>query len=199
MSMQTQIFHKIKKEIRILAFDDGPFQKNNRSALLVGVVFRGGQFMDGVLKREIAVDGNNAQQEIVNAARNMKFKDVRVIMLDGITFAGFNTVNIQKIYEETKLPVIVVLRKKPDFDKFKEAVSRLIHSKERLGCVDAAGPVYYTSTKTGRLALQCAGIKASDAGKIVAETCTRAAYPEPLRAAHLIASGIVLGESRGQA
>lgn len=194
-----QHFKRIKKEIRILAFDDGPFHKGDERTILVGVVFRGGQFMDGVLKRDISVDGNDAQKEIVNSVRGMKFKDVRVIMLDGITFAGFNTVDIQEIYQATKLPVIVVLRKKPDFDGFKKAVGKLSHAEERLQCVDAAGEVYYAATKNGRLAYQCAGIKSEDAGKIVAETCTRANYPEPLRVAHLIAGGIILGESIGRA
>ena len=194
-----QNFRNIKSEIRILAFDDGPFKKDNKSTILVGAVFRGGHFMDGVLKRDITVDGADAEKEIVAVVRQMKFKDVRVIMLDGITFAGFNSVNIKDIYKETKLPVIVVLRRKPDFDEFKKAISKLPHAEQRLACVDAAGEIYWVTVGKSRLAFQCAGIKSGDAGKIVAEACTRAAYPEPLRAAHLIAGGIVLGESSGRA
>jgi endonuclease V-like protein UPF0215 family len=190
---------KVKEEIRILAFDDGPFGKGTQKTALVGVIFRGGSFMDGMLKREIAVDGTDAEHELIDAVQRMKFKDVRVILLDGITFAGFNTVNIQKIHEETKLPVVVVLRKKPNFDEFLNAIGRLPHSAERTDCVEAAGPIFWTKVGNNRLAFQTAGIPEHDAAEIIRVSCSHANMPEPLRAAHLIASGIVLGESVGRA
>jgi hypothetical protein len=37
------------------------------------------------------------------------------------------------------------------------------------------------------------------AARIIQITSTRSNIPEPLRVAHLIATGIVLGESRGKA
>jgi uncharacterized protein len=36
-------------------------------------------------------------------------------------------------------------------------------------------------------------------GKIIRLSSTRGNIPEPLRVAHLIATGIILGESRGKA
>lgn len=193
-------FKKVKGEVRILAFDDGPFKhKGKGKTVLVGVIFRGGSFMDGLLKREIDIDGTDAEKEIIDAARKMKFRDVRVIMLDGITFAGFNTVNIKNINEKTGLPVIVVLRKKPKFEEFLAAVGKLPHSKERVACVEAAGEVFWAKVREKRLAFQKAGILEKDAAQIIRVSSTRANMPEPLRVAHLIASGIVLGESVGRA
>ena len=192
-------FKKVKEEIRILAFDDGPFTKEANRTVLIGVIFRGGSFMDGVLKRDITVDGTDAEHELIDAAQKMKFKDVRVMLLDGITFAGFNTVNIQKIHEETKLPVVVVLRKKPNFEEFLKAVERLPHAKERIACVEAAGPVSWAKIGNNRLAFQTAGLSEKEAAEIIKVSCSHANMPEPLRAAHLIASGIVLGESVGRA
>jgi len=192
-------FKKVKEETRILAFDDGPFQKGGHKTVLIGVIFRGGSFMDGMLKRDITVDGTDAEHEIIEAAQKMKFKDVRVILLDGITFAGFNTVNIQKIHAETRLPVIVVLRKKPNFDEFLNAIGRLPHSRERTECVKAAGEVFWSKVGENRLAFQAAGISEKDAAEIIRVSCRHANMPEPLRTAHLIASGVVLGESVGRA
>lgn len=192
-------FKKIKEEIRILAFDDGPFKKGGHKTVLIGVVFRGGSFMDGMLRRDITIDGTDAEQELIGATQKMKFKDVRVILLDGITFAGFNTVNIAKIHEETKLPVVVVLRKKPNFDEFLNAIGRLPHSKERTRCVEAAGAVYWTKVGDNRLAFQTAGMSEHDAAEIIRVSCSHANMPEPLRVAHLIASGVVMGESVGRA
>jgi len=55
----------MKKEIRILGIDDAPFNKfKDRNTFIVGVVYRGGQFMDGVLSARIRVDGNNSTKKI---------------------------------------------------------------------------------------------------------------------------------------
>ncbi|NIO44111.1 MAG: DUF99 family protein, partial [Candidatus Aenigmarchaeota archaeon] len=97
-----QRFRAIKKEIRIVAWDDGPFKfKSKGKDILVGVIFRGGQFIDGLLKTEIEIDGLDATKKIIEKVLKTKHKDLRIIMLDGITFAGFNTVDIKEIYEKT--------------------------------------------------------------------------------------------------
>ena len=83
----------------------------SKKCILVGIIFRGGRFMDGILKTEIEVDGDDAERKIISSVKKSKFKDLRVIMLDGITFGGFNTVNIKNIFEKTKLPVMVINRK----------------------------------------------------------------------------------------
>jgi hypothetical protein len=46
--------------------------------------------------------------------------------------------------------------------------------------------------------MQIVGITRSDAEKLVKLTSTRSLLPEPLRVAHLIATGIVRGESVGR-
>lgn len=195
---------KVKQEIRILAWDDGPFKwKGKEKAILVGVIFRGGSFMDGLLKREVEVDGTDAESTIIEAVKGCKFKDLRVIMLDGITFAGFNTVNITNIRRETGLPVIVVLRKKPDFSSFMRSLKMLPNAQVRLKAVGDAGKVSWTEIKiggkAGRIAFQVSGLPVEQAREIIGRSSTHGFVPEPLRVAHLIASGLVLGESKGRA
>ena len=198
--ISMQKFRKIKKEIRILAWDDGPFEfKSKGKDILVGVIFRGGQFLDGLLKTEIDIDGLDATEKIIEKTLKTKHKDLRVIMLDGITFAGFNIVDIKEIYKKTKLSVIVVNRKKPNFEKFISTLKQLPEPKKRLKCVENAGPIYWVKVKNKRICFQCSGIKIEDAKEIIKETSTMSLIPEPLRVAHLIATGFVLGESVGRA
>jgi len=195
-----QRFRTIKKEIRIVAWDDGPFEfKSKGKDILVGVIFRGGQFIDGLLKTEIEIDGLDATEKIIEKILKTRHKDLRIIMLDGITFAGFNTVDIKEIYEKTKLPVIVVNRKKPDLQKFKSVLKQMPDSEKRLKCVENAGPICWVNIKNKRICFQCYGMKKEDASKVIKETSTMSLIPEPLRVAHLIATGFVLGESVGHA
>ncbi|MCK4491950.1 MAG: DUF99 family protein, partial [Candidatus Altiarchaeales archaeon] len=61
-----------------------------------------------------------------------------------------------------------------------------------------AGEPRKVETRENRfIHIQYYGISFEDAEKIVRLSATRSLIPEPIRAAHLIASGFVLGESRG--
>ena len=49
----------MKKEIRIIGIDDGPFNKfKEKEVLVIGTIFRGGEWLDGVLSTKIKI-GNN--------------------------------------------------------------------------------------------------------------------------------------------
>ena len=193
-------FRSIKKEIRILAWDDGPFEfKSKGKDILIGVIFRGGQFLDGLLKTEVEIDGEDATEKIIEKILKTKHKDLRVVMLDGITVAGFNTVNIKEIHDETSLPVIVVNREKPNLEKFIETLKNMSNPEKRLKAVKDAGPIYSMSVKNKRIYFQSYGIKKDDVEEIIKTTSTMSLIPEPLRVAHLIANGFVLGESVGRA
>ncbi len=195
-----QEFRRIKKEIRILAWDDGPFEFRTKGKdILVGVIMRGGQFIDGLLRTEVDIDGTDATEKIIEKTLETRHKDLRVIMLDGITFAGFNTVDIKEIYKKTKLPVIVVNRKKPDLEKFTASLRKMPYPEKRLKSMESAGPIYWAKVKNKRVCFQSCGIKTEDARQIIKETSTMSLIPEPLRVAHLVATGFILGESVGRA
>lgn len=194
-------FYSIKDEIRILGLDDSPFvfHRDNR-VMLVGTIFRGGSFLDGVMRTDVEVDGLDSTDKIIEMLSKTKHKDIRVIMLDGLGFAGFNLVDVKRLFEETNLPVIVVVRKMPDFKAINEAIERLKHREYYRRCIEAAGKPVCVETRPGRfIHIQYYGIDFSDAAEIVKLSSTRSLVPEPIRVAHLIATGIVLGESRGGA
>ena len=194
-------FYQIKDEIRILGIDDAPFDLYaDKTTMLIGTIFRGGNWLDGILKTEVEVDGTNSTERISEIVRKTKHKDLRVIMLDGLGFAGFNLVDIEQLFEETKLPVIVIVRQMPDFEAIKKAIQKLKHREFYEKCMKKAGEPKKVETKPKKfIHIQHSGIEFSDASEIVKLSSTRSLIPEPIRVAHLIASGIVLGESRGRA
>jgi uncharacterized protein len=53
-----------------------------------------------------------------------------------------------------------------------------------------AGEIHEVINNRAKIYIELAGISLSDAQKIIAITSTRSSLPEPLRVAHLIASGI---------
>jgi len=193
--LKNKSFGFIKPEIRVLGVDDCPFIPHKRGQVpVIGVVFRGGYWLDGVLHTKIAVDGFDATEKIFSMITNSPhYKQLRVIMLNGITFAGFNIVNVKTLNSTTKLPVITVTRERPDLEKIRKALKNLPKTQERWNTILDAGEPFEVSTRSGkkRIYMQVAGISRDDAQKILRLTSTRSNIPEALRVAHIIASGVV--------
>ncbi|MBU3957820.1 MAG: DUF99 family protein [Nanoarchaeota archaeon] len=81
----------IKPEIRIIGWDDGPFESHRTfgsgaaenqgfssvrkkgKAVLIGVIFRGGNFFDGILKTEADIDGFDSTKKIADAIMKSKY------------------------------------------------------------------------------------------------------------------------------
>ena len=197
---QKKKFRIIKQEIRILGVDDSPFPSHTtEKVMLVGTVFRAGNWLDGVLSTHIYGDGTDATEKISKMVTNSRnLGQLGVIMLDGITFGGFNLVNVRQIFESTGVPVIVIMRKIPNFEHIKKALKRFDDWEDRWANVLEAGEVYKVDNPEP-IYMQIYGIEREDAEDIIRLSTTRSAIPEPLRVAHIIASGIVTGESKGSA
>jgi endonuclease V-like protein UPF0215 family len=192
--LNRKSFRVIKTEIRVLGVDDSAFVPHVKGQVpVVGVVFRGGYWLDGVMYTEIAVDGFDATDKISSMITSSPhYKQLRVIMLNGITFAGFNIVDVKKLNTATKLPIITVTREKPDLVKIRKALQNLSRSKERWRAILSAGETLEVSTRNvkAKVYMQTVGVSKEDAQKILRLTSTRSNIPEALRVAHLIASGI---------
>jgi hypothetical protein len=142
---------------------------------------------------KIKVDGFDATRKIASMILNSPhYKQLRVIMLNGITFAGFNVADIKKLTAKTKLPIISVTREKSNLAKIREALKNLPKSEERWKAILNAGEIFEVCTGSGseKIYVQFSGIFEGDAEKILRLTSTRSNIPEALRVAHLIASGI---------
>jgi uncharacterized protein len=187
-----KVFRVIKSEIRVIGIDDGKFTPHTEgTVIVVGVVFRGGCSIDGVMHTNIPIDGLDATEQfasMINASPHRG--QLRLVMLNGITFAGFNIVDIKKLNQETKLPVLAVTQERPNLDAIYKALTNLPKIEERWKKILAAGEVHEVINNGTKIYIELAGLSLRDAQKIVAITSTRSSLPEPLRVAHLIASGI---------
>ncbi len=193
-------FWTIKKEIRILGVDDGPFTPHGKEkVLIIGTIFRAGIWLDGVLSTHITNDGDDVTDKLVGMVNRSRHREqIGVIMLDGITFGGFNVVDIQQIFHKTEIPVIVIMRKQPDLLKIKNALQNFPNWGKKWKLIQKAGKIQKIHNKEP-IYIQTSGISWEDAEEIVKLATTRSAIPEPIRVAHIIASGVITGDSRGSA
>ena len=184
----------IKPEIRIVGVDDGFFLPHTHGKCdVIGVVFRGGYWLDGVMRTQIEIDGMDATEKIGGMIVNSPHHgQLRVVMLDGVTFAGFNIVDTSQLHEIVNLPIIAVTREKPNFDDIQKALKNLSFSKERWKAIADGKDVTEVSMRDGKkiVYMQAVGIELDIAKRVVRSTATRSNIPEALRVAHLIASGL---------
>lgn len=187
-------FRGIKPEIRILGLDDGAFLPHTAGkADVVGVVFRGGRWLDGVMKTEVTIDGLDATERISSmVTKSPHYEQLRVLMLSGITFAGFNVVDIRELFESTSLPVLALTRRRPDLEGVRRALENLPDRAVKWRSVQSAGDAFQVKVRSGvaPVYVQVAGVSIGDAERIVRLSSTRSGFPEPLRVAHLIASSL---------
>jgi len=193
-------FRYLKPEIRVLGVDDGIFVPHTKGkADVIGVVYRGGYWLDGVMRTEVVVDGMDATEKIASMIKNSPhYNQIRVVVLDGITFAGFNVVDINELFKGVDLPVITVTREKPDMIQIKKALENLPEREKRWKAIENAGKIIKIQTRNTEEAvyMQIAGISQKDAEKILRGTSTRSNVPEALRVAHIIASGLGRSEEK---
>lgn len=180
-----------------IAFDDAPFDRSHRGdVLVVGTVFAGDR-LDGVLSGKLRRDGANATRVLEGIVRRSRFfPQIHAVLLQGITFAGFNVVDLSTLNAALGVPVLVVLRQPPDFDAIRRALLDHVRGGARKWrLIEAAGPV----EPIGPLFVQRAGISLADATSLLERLRQHSLVPEPLRVAHLIAGGVTRGESTGRA
>jgi hypothetical protein len=193
-------FRSIKPEIRVLGVDDGVFVPRTKGTVdVIGVVYRGGYWLDGVMRTEVIIDGLDATEKIASMIENSPHYDqIRVVTLDGITFAGFNVVDINELSKRVDLPVIAVTREKPDLVEIRKAIKNLPEFERRWEAIERAGKIIEVQTRNTEKAvyMQIAGISQKDAEKILRSTSTRSNVPEALRVAHIIASGLARLEEK---
>jgi endonuclease V-like protein UPF0215 family len=191
---RTAKIRVVKPEIRVLGIDDGVFTPHSDKLVdVVGVVYRGGYWFDGFMHTRVRVDGLDATEKLAEMiVASPHYRQLRVVMLNGVTLAGFNVVDIEALWRRTGLPVVAVTRDEPNFDDIKKALKNLSFSEERWRAIGKAGKMMKVRTRAGEspIFVHAVGLSESVAKQILRGTCTRSNVPEALRVAHLIASGL---------
>ena len=164
----------IKKEIRIVGFDNGG-TKRVKKVNLVGAVFRGGLWLEGLIKTEVETQDDVTERTVEALRISRHIKQLRVIMFNKVKLAG-KEVNLQKVHEALELPVILV-RGRPWSSEGREGTKAEGLQKVRITVGQTRRTVY----------VKPIGIDVETARKILENASIRKGFPEPLRVARLAA------------
>jgi endonuclease V-like protein UPF0215 family len=181
----------------VVGFDDGPFDRTRHGGdvLLVGAVCARTR-LDGLLTGRVRKDGWNITDRIAALIEQSQFREhIQAVLLGGITFAGFNIVDLHGLAARLGRPVLIVARRRPRLEKIRRALDNLPRAERRWRLIEQAG----TMEAVGTVMVQRAGLTLAEAGALLAATTLHGNLPEPLRLAHLIAGGLTTGHSRGRA
>lgn len=187
----------VKDEIRILGVDDARFVRGrDQWTRLVGVVHRGGRWIEGCLQTPIRVDGDDVTVKLARMVKESShYGQLRVIVTGDTIFAGTNVLDLPALVEVTELPVIAVSDSEPNMARVEQALQHYSPKtwREKLAVLARCGPIKGVESRPGRAAvfLQWSGLSFEKAVEVVRLAATRSRIPEPVRVAHLIASSFV--------
>ncbi len=175
-----------------MAVDDGPFAFGDSAALLVGLVVRGQGYLEGVQTGRASVDALDATEAIAGMVEACPQRpQLKAVMLDGLTFAGFNVVDIQSLHERTGVPVLTLVDKRPDPASIRKALeSRFPDWEERWRLLQAPALHIMDLPDGAALTAHLAGVTPTVARALLEVTTLRGHLPEAMRMAHLVASGM---------
>ena len=179
-----------------IGFDDAKFEfnSNSKTTNLIGIICQGTR-MVGMVKDKIFIDGDNATDILIELTRQNE-KHVQFILTDTITFGGFNIIDLEKIYDITKKPIIAVTERLVDLNAVRKALVNKFPKKyeEKLKNIVNAGDLYETSIKTAgglsNVYFHSKGIQFPEVDALLNKVCIDSKIPEPVRLAHIIGKAL---------
>ena len=179
------------KRLRTIGFDDAPFSDGSELVSISGVICSKTRF-EGMVWGDIEKDGLDVNETICQLLAKSKFlEQLNLLLTDGITFGGFNVVDLPYLAGELQIPCIALMRRHPDLPKFFSAMEHVDRRDERKRRIEAAGPIH----EQGGFFFQVAGCEVDQAALALQQVTDTGDVPEPLRLAHLIGAAVKLGES----
>jgi endonuclease V-like protein UPF0215 family len=190
----------MKPHVRVLGIDDSPFHFEDDRALVVGVVVRLPSYVEGVLRAWCEVDGTDANDVLTEMVIRSRFREqIKLAMVDGIALGGFNIVDISALHERTGVPFATITRDPPDVSGMENALRSHFPDWEKRIAMIRRHPLREVKTDYKSIHVAQVGIPAEEAEELIRGSTVKGVLPEPIRIAHLIATAMGTGESRGRA
>lgn len=205
----------VKSQIRTLGIDDSRFRFKEGRAHLVAVQMRGHDVVEATLTDSVEVDGWDATDAIIRLVlqapafrerdyvsvegrrpeplekRAEESRGLHAVLIDGLTVGGFNVIDVERVYEATRVPILAVTTRNPDLGRIHRALERNFEDWPERFKIFERNRV--TSVRLGSYTLHghIAGVHPTRAADILAAV-TKPGHrvPEPIRVADSFASAM---------
>lgn len=174
-----------------IGIDDAPFPPTHRGDVpIIGTAFSGLR-LEGVLRGKVLRDGTDSTSAIAEMVSSSRFAaHTRLVLLEGISLAGFNVIDLHALSATLGMAVLVVVKRMPDIDAVREALlERVPGGADKWALIEKAGPM----EPIGSLFVQRAGIERAEAEAVLGDLAIHGRLPEPVRVAHLVANVLAVG------
>jgi endonuclease V-like protein UPF0215 family len=178
----------IKREIRVLGIASAsPHRRDDGSTHVVGVVYRGNRWLEGVMRVVIRREQSNLTTGIAKmTTRSPHFPQLRVIVLDELVTKSGRYIDIKALSKKTRLPTVAVLRKKIPIKRLSKTRARnrsAFKAFAGLPCMKwrAAGNSYLDYS---------AGLREVELDELLKVCASREGLPEAARVARITASSL---------
>lgn len=181
----------------VVGVDDAPFDRRHRGDVdVVGAIFNGPR-LEGVVRGKVRRDGRNATSKLAAMIGESRFApSLQAVLLQGVTLAGFNVVDLPALSERLSLPVIAVSRRRPDLKRIRRALLTSVRGgRRKWRLIERLEP----PRQCGEVYVQHVGLAWRETVALIEAFAKYSYLPEPVRTAHLIAGALVHGESRHRA
>ena len=179
----------IKSGIFTVAIDDAPHERDHLTTELVFIICRGFE-IEHFTHTQVDVDGLNSTDMILKTL-NPITDQFQIILTHGLTTAGFNLIDIERIFTELNKPIISVTENAPR-GQFSDAILNLPDYDIRNSIIERAGEQYSYITPAGKkpVFFQYKGLELKTVHQFLKKFSKRSRLPEQLLLAHKIASGL---------
>jgi len=138
----------------------------------------------------VEVDGTDAGAALKSLVRKLSFD---LVMLSGISFAGFNLIDISKLAHALEKPIIAISGEKPHNRAVKRALKdHFADWERRWASVRSAGKLYACRPLKDepKLYFEVKGATPDFARRVISRTAVISRLPEPIRVARIIVKGL---------
>jgi uncharacterized protein len=179
--------HLEKKGLRGLAIAES-FKQGDSFSRLAGVIMRRDFIIDGFVFGKCTMEGDDATDAILDMYLRLNRNDISYIIISGLVIAMYNIIDIKKIWQQTKIPVIgVTYEESGGIDDaiqhhFPNSYSSKVEKYHNLG--KRIEIILHTGYK---LYVRNEGCSIEDVKKFLDLLTAQGSVPEPLRVAQLLA------------
>ncbi|MEM1695498.1 MAG: DUF99 family protein [Desulfurococcaceae archaeon] len=178
---------------KVEAYDDGFFPPHYKGGkgytYIAGVCTQGPNKVLRIAWSTVKVDGNTTMNTILELTKILKGE---VIILDGVTYAGFDSVDPDVLTSSTGKATIVVLQYPLNLSRIEKALKK--HFEDWMERFRVIRKVYensiHVATPWKTIRIYATGVGIKEALEITRKLCIYSPIPEPLRIAHTIASAL---------